>query len=190
MGRGRRRGRRGGRRGGRRRESQVMRLLRHQYDLEYWKLYFDYEKQLIARTKRPPRAAPAASPVLLREVRRAEAAPVPAPPPAPIDITNIVEIETNIHTLDDLLHFIEHVDMSKRYAFSKQKLKAVEPALRELRAIVGQEKIKTDITHQILYFLQSPRLSSMNHTVITGDSGTGKTTIAQILGKIYHGLLN
>ena len=66
----------------------------------------------------------------------------------------------------------------------------IEP-LRELQSMVGLTKNKSKIVEQVLYFLknyQDVKNRDMMHTVITGPSGTGKTTFARIIGRIYSKL--
>ena len=51
--------------------------------------------------------------------------------------------------------------------------------------MVGMTDLKSCITEQIIYFVQNLQGNEMMNIVITGDPGTGKTTIAKILGSIY-----
>ena len=65
------------------------------------------------------------------------------------------------------------------------------PELIKLDNMVGMEKLKKTIFYQIIYYLQNMHKKGENeylHTVITGLPGSGKTSVAEILGKIYKNL--
>jgi len=65
------------------------------------------------------------------------------------------------------------------------------PELIKLDNMVGMEKLKQTIFYQIIYYLQNMHKKGQNeylHTVITGLPGSGKTSVAEILGKIYKNL--
>lgn len=157
--------------------SDAVEVLRLQNELEYWKLHFAHERFLVERKEKERKDA-AKEPA--KEAGKGSGAWKPA--------EGAAEVEADIVTLEDLLAFIGKLEDSKEYLFDKRRLKRIEGPLKRLNEYVGQEGIKRDVAQQVLYFLQRGELCTMNHTVITGPSGVGKTTIAGILAEIYHGL--
>ena len=75
-----------------------------------------------------------------------------------------------------------------------ENLHAIKSPLSELDAMIGMNKLKTNIVDQILFFIQELHsVSDKNnqdfmHTVIYGPPGTGKTEIAKIMGSIFCNL--
>ena len=68
----------------------------------------------------------------------------------------------------------------------------IVPYLEDLDKMIGMNSLKETIFYQIVYYLQNMHSRNKNqeylHTIITGNAGCGKTTVAKIMGKIYTNL--
>jgi SpoVK/Ycf46/Vps4 family AAA+-type ATPase len=60
--------------------------------------------------------------------------------------------------------------------------------LLELNNMIGMKKLKLQIVDQVLFFINGTQDVIMLHTVLEGPPGTGKTSVAEILAKIYSKL--
>jgi predicted NACHT family NTPase len=100
---------------------------------------------------------------------------------------NLLNIYKNLNSIDDIIAL---KDYNKKFDFISNdkfnKLYNIIPSLEKLKNIIGMKNIKYQIFKSICYFLhQHNNINEMNHIMITGPPGVGKTTIAHIMGDIY-----
>lgn len=97
---------------------------------------------------------------------------------------------SKLGSIDDI---IKLKDSEKLYDYLKipkfNKIYQLIPALERLNKMVGMGGIKDQVFSMICYCLhQMNSDEDLNHMVIMGPPGVGKTTLAQLLGDIYRNL--
>ena len=93
-----------------------------------------------------------------------------------------------INSIDDL---IEIGSSSKFYKnINVLMLWDILPHLIELKNMIGMKSVKESIFYQVIYYLQGMHLRNKDgdylHCIITGLAGSGKTSLAHIISKIYQ----
>jgi SpoVK/Ycf46/Vps4 family AAA+-type ATPase len=92
--------------------------------------------------------------------------------------------------LDSIVDIIRLKDHPNKFDFVHDtkftRLYNIIPTLEELNKIIGMKNVKDKLFNSICYFLHSMNNSEeMNHVMIMGPPGVGKTTIAKIIGDLY-----
>lgn len=89
------------------------------------------------------------------------------------------------NNLGELIFNIKFTNFDSKYKFNK---KYIIEALNELNNLVGMETIKSLIIGKVKYLLGSRQNQVKLGNIIKGRSGSGKLTLAKIIGKIYFGI--
>jgi SpoVK/Ycf46/Vps4 family AAA+-type ATPase len=88
---------------------------------------------------------------------------------------------------DDYRSFLKYDDYNSiNTCIDLEQLNIILDDLRELNNLYGMTQIKKTIMNQIIFFLEGLNDNTDTlHSVIYGSPGTGKTTLCEILARIY-----
>lgn len=104
---------------------------------------------------------------------------------------NVLETVNRDMTLMDLIELGKGYSEDKRgmYAFNYEVLNEIVPYLEELNGMVGMKHLKKTVVKKIVYdLLDLGTATEMNHIMIQGPPGVGKTSVAILMAKIYNAI--
>jgi len=89
----------------------------------------------------------------------------------------------NVSCLNDLISLAQNTNNQ-----DFKKIKQIIKEIQSLNELVGLSDLKNQIIEQIMFFVQGFATNEMMHTCLMGPPGVGKTTVAEIIAKIYSKL--
>lgn len=103
-------------------------------------------------------------------------------------------IGSDVNNIDDLIRLGRAYNKDKRVRTNLdmyQLSKLLKP-LEELQDMIGMASVKETMFYMAIYHLQGleppGKIAGLYHTCIMGDSGLGKTELAGIICRFYHGI--
>ena len=94
------------------------------------------------------------------------------------------------NSINDLIELGKSIEFYKN--IDTIMLWRITPYLESLNKMIGMKSLKESILYQVIYYLKGFHIKNKNeeylHTMIMGSPGTGKTTIAYIIGQIYQAM--
>jgi SpoVK/Ycf46/Vps4 family AAA+-type ATPase len=94
-----------------------------------------------------------------------------------------------INSLHDLVEIGHSIQLYRN--IDSVMIWRITPYLEQLNNLIGMEELKKSIFYQVLYYIQGMHKRNSEeylHTMIYGSPGIGKTTVAQLIAKIYQAL--
>ena len=121
---------------------------------------------VVPRGTKRPKSQPKDTPVAR--------SPKEGPPFVPTNLNELVDLSKMCHTNGQTAIYRDCVPLGKMYS-----------SLQKLQSLVGLTLIKQQVFEFILTRLQDdPKVSCLNHMILAGPPGCGKTTLCHILGDI------
>ncbi len=143
-------------------------------------------------------SGPVSMPTSIKRKRKGSEDPPEEPEEVEVDISSQGPVN-NFQDLMRVSQYIKDNAVKKRPKRSKKKtggpikspsmrLGSIYSRLIELDKLIGLTDLKDQIAMQIIFFIQQLNKDEMMHTAIMGPPGMCKTTVAEILAKIYADL--
>lgn len=102
----------------------------------------------------------------------------------------ILETPPRIDSIKDLIEIGKSMKLYRN--IDNVMLWKIIPHLEQLEKMIGMNSVKETVFYQVVYYLQGMHSNGGNeeylHTMIFGEPGSGKTTVARIIGKLYQAL--